>query len=79
MPCIADYAAALLADFMCGANREGFHYSGANWERDAALTDAADLREIAAGDLAPEGAWLEAGSGGIGGKAHQSRAAGPRL
>ena len=56
MPCIADHAAALLADFMCGANREGFHYSGANWERDAALTDTADLREIAAGDPAPEGA-----------------------
>lgn len=55
MPCIADHGAALIADFVCGANDEGFHYSGANWERDAELADAADLREISAGEPSPDG------------------------
>ena len=34
IPVIADRAAARLADFVCGANRDGFHLTGVNWGRD---------------------------------------------
>ncbi|WP_293373134.1 proline--tRNA ligase [Nevskia sp.] len=52
---IADHAAAALSDFVCGANEAGFHVSGANWGRDAAEPEAADLRMIAEGDPSPNG------------------------
>jgi prolyl-tRNA synthetase len=35
---IVDRSAAQLADFICGANKEGFHLAGVNWERDASLS-----------------------------------------
>src|SRR5690606_2690151 len=37
IPTIIDRSAAHLADFVCGANKDGFHYTGTNWERDATL------------------------------------------
>ncbi len=52
---IVDRDAALLADFVCGANREGKHLRHANWERDARLTRVADLRKVVNGDAAPDG------------------------
>ena len=52
---IADYAAAALSDFVCGANEAGFHVTGANWGRDAAEPEAADLRMIVEGDPSPDG------------------------
>lgn len=52
---IADYAAAVLADFVCGANEAGFHLRGANWGRDAAEPESADLRSVVAGDPSPDG------------------------
>ena len=52
---IADHAAAALGDFVCGANEAGFHLSGANWGRDAAYEEAADLRMIVEGDPSPDG------------------------
>jgi prolyl-tRNA synthetase len=55
VPIIADYAAAVLADFVCGANEAGFHLSGANWGRDAAEPDTADLRNVVEGDASPDG------------------------
>ncbi|MFP5464868.1 MAG: proline--tRNA ligase, partial [Gammaproteobacteria bacterium] len=33
-PVIADHAAAALADFVCGANADGYHLTGANFGRD---------------------------------------------
>ena len=55
VPVIADYAAAVLADFVCGANEAGFHSTGANWGRDAAEPESADLRNALEGDPSPDG------------------------
>lgn len=52
---IADHAAAHLADFSCGANRDGHHVINVNWERDLPLPEIADLREVVAGDPSPDG------------------------
>lgn len=52
---IVDYAAAQLADFVCGANKDGFHLTGVNWERDLPLPTTADIRNVVAGDPSPDG------------------------
>ncbi len=53
---IADRSVTILSDFVCGANQEGKHYTGVNWERDLALpTEVADLRSVVAGDPSPDG------------------------
>ena len=52
---IADHSAAHLADFVCGANVDGKHYTGVNWERDAQYTRVADLRNVVEGDISPDG------------------------
>ena len=55
IPVIVDRSAAVLADFVCGGNADGMHYTGANWERDARITRVEDLREVMAGDPSPDG------------------------
>ncbi|MCG5528533.1 MULTISPECIES: proline--tRNA ligase [Halorhodospira] len=55
IPLIADHAAAAMADFACGANREGYHLTGVNWGRDLPEPETADLREVEAGDPSPDG------------------------
>ena len=53
---IADRAAAVLSDFVVGANVPKFHIRGVNWGRDLpepALV--ADLRNVIEGDPAPDG------------------------
>ena len=55
IPVIVDRDAALLADFVCGANVDGKHLGGANWERDARITRIADLRKVVEGDASPDG------------------------
>jgi prolyl-tRNA synthetase len=52
---IADHAALHCADFVCGANEDGKHLTGVNWERDCPLPDSADLRNIIEGDASPDG------------------------
>ncbi len=53
---IADRTVANMSDFVCGANEEGAHYTGANWGRDMAEPAlVADLRNVVAGDPAPDG------------------------
>ncbi|GMR01001.1 MAG: proline--tRNA ligase [Gammaproteobacteria bacterium] len=52
---IADHAALQCADFVCGANEDDKHLTGVNWERDCAVPDAADLRNIVEGDTSPDG------------------------
>jgi len=52
---IVDFAAAHIADFACGANKDDQHYTGANWERDLALPRTADIRNVVAGDPSPDG------------------------
>ena len=55
IPVIVDRDAALLADFVCGANVDGKHLGGANWERDARITRIVDLRKVVEGDASPDG------------------------
>ncbi|WP_293000187.1 proline--tRNA ligase [Nevskia sp.] len=55
IPVIADFAASEVADFVCGANEDNHHLRGANWGRDAAEPETADLRMIVEGDPSPDG------------------------
>ena len=53
---LADRAVAAMADFICGANRKGFHLRGVNWGRDLPEPDlVADLRDVVEGDPSPDG------------------------
>ncbi len=53
IPVIADHSAAALADFVCGANRDGFHLGGVNWGRDLGEPEVRDLRQAVDGDPCP--------------------------
>lgn len=55
IPVIVDYAAAALADFVCGANSADEHLCGVNWGRDTGMFENADLRTVVAGDPSPDG------------------------
>jgi prolyl-tRNA synthetase len=55
VPVIVDHAAARLGDFVCGANEDGKHYTGVNWERDLPAPDHTDLRNVVNGDASPDG------------------------
>ncbi|MDI1231691.1 MAG: proline--tRNA ligase [Methylobacter sp.] len=53
---IADRSVTLMSDFVCGANQDGKHYQGVNWERDLSVPDhVADLRMVVEGDPSPDG------------------------
>ena len=52
---VADRAVAQMSDFICGANEENFHYTGANWGRDLPEPVVADIRNVIAGDVSPDG------------------------
>lgn len=53
---VADRTVAAMADFVVGANRDGFHIAGVNWGRDLPEPDlVADLRNVVAGDPSPDG------------------------
>jgi len=51
---VVDHAAAILENFVCGANETGFHFKNANWP-DATKLEHADLRSIQEGDPSPDG------------------------
>ncbi len=55
---IADHTVAHMNNFICGANQEGFHYTGVNWGRDLPEPQVADLRNVVAGDPDPQGGHL---------------------
>ncbi|MBL1276676.1 MAG: proline--tRNA ligase [Ectothiorhodospiraceae bacterium] len=55
IPCIVDRSVAAMSDFSAGANVDGKHYFGINWERDLALPEVADLRSVMEGDASPDG------------------------
>lgn len=56
IPIIADRSVMLMSDFVCGANSDGKHYQGVNWERDCPLPEhIADLRTVVEGDPSPDG------------------------
>ena len=52
---VADRRVALMSDFVCGANEEGFHLTGVNWGRDLPEPQVADIRNVVAGDPSPDG------------------------
>jgi prolyl-tRNA synthetase len=55
IPVIVDLSAAHLADFVCGANKAGYHFTGVNWERDVPLGRVEDVRDVVEGDPSPDG------------------------
>lgn len=55
IPMIIDRSVALMSDFGAGANIDGKHYFNVNWERDVALPQVADLRNVVEGDPSPDG------------------------
>ena len=56
LPLLVDASAAALASFVCGANEDGCHWVGASWQRDVgSKMQVADLRDVVAGDDAPDG------------------------
>jgi prolyl-tRNA synthetase len=56
IPCIIDHSVAVMANFTAGANIDGKHYFGINWDRDLPLPAQADLRNVVEGDPSPDGA-----------------------
>jgi prolyl-tRNA synthetase len=52
---IADRDAAVLADFVCGANEDGRHLTAVNWDRDCPAPVVADIRNVTEGDPSPDG------------------------
>lgn len=55
VPVIVDRSAAHLADFVVGANKDGYHLTGVNWDRDISAYKVADIRNIVEGDPSPCG------------------------
>lgn len=55
IPVIVDRTVAKTSDFSAGANIDGKHLFGINWNRDVNLPEVADLRNVVAGDPSPCG------------------------
>ena len=63
---IADRTVAHMADFICGANDEDYHFTGVNWGRDLPEPDlVADIRNVVEGDPSPDGRGVLAIQRGI--------------
>lgn len=53
---IADSAVATMSDFVCGANKPKYHFSGVNFGRDLPEPSlVADIRNVIEGDASPDG------------------------
>jgi prolyl-tRNA synthetase len=57
LPVYVDRSAYATSDFICGANDDGHHYRGANWDRDIPVDRGrvVDLRNVVDGDASPDG------------------------
>ena len=63
---VADREVAVMADWITGANELDFHMTGVNWGRDLPEPElVADLRNVVAGDLSPDGKGVLAIERGI--------------
>ncbi len=63
---VVDRDAAVMADWICGANEPDFHMTGVNWGRDLPEPAmVADLRDVVAGDASPDGQGVLAIERGI--------------
>lgn len=65
LPIIVDRSAEAASDFVCGANKEAQHFTGANWQRDVKTYTVADIRNVVAGDPSPDGKGILAIAKGI--------------
>ncbi len=54
MPVVIDRSAAELKQFICGANENDYHLSGASWADDVEH-NIVDIRNVIAGDASPDG------------------------
>ncbi|SBS34648.1 Proline--tRNA ligase [Marinomonas spartinae] len=52
---IVDRSAAVMSDFCAGANKDDYHVTGLNWDRDCPDFEVADLRNVVEGDPSPDG------------------------
>ncbi|HDR1921173.1 TPA: proline--tRNA ligase [Pasteurella multocida] len=55
IPIVIDRTVANMDNFSAGANQDGKHYFGINWERDLPVPHIADLRNVVEGDPSPDG------------------------
>ncbi|SEK59866.1 prolyl-tRNA synthetase [Kosakonia sacchari] len=55
VPVVIDRTVAAMSDFSAGANIDGKHYFGINWDRDVVTPEVADIRNVVAGDPSPDG------------------------
>ena len=57
LPMLVDHSAAQCINFVCGANEDGYHFTGVNWGRDVTLGPDAivDLRNVVPGEPSPDG------------------------
>jgi len=65
IPVIVDRDAAVLSDFVAGANEDGMHYKGINWDRDVKNYQVFDLRNVVEGDMSPDGKGVLKSAHGI--------------
>ena len=63
---VVDRDVAAMDNWICGANEVDFHLTGVNWGRDLPEPDlVADIRNVVAGDLSPDGKGVLAIERGI--------------
>lgn len=56
VPMIVDRGAARVSNFVCGANQDGRHFKGVNWNRDLPNPQRVeDIRMVVSGDPSPDG------------------------
>lgn len=55
LPVLVDRSAEAITNFICGANIEDKHFTGANWARDVISYQTVDLRNVVEGDPSPDG------------------------
>ncbi|WP_411726642.1 proline--tRNA ligase [Methyloglobulus sp.] len=56
MKIIVDRSVSSMANFVCGANQDGQHFTGVNWERDLPVpAQIEDIRIVVEGDNSPDG------------------------
>jgi prolyl-tRNA synthetase len=55
IPVLVDHSAAVLTDFVTGANENDRHLTGVNWGRDLSEPESVDIRNVVEGDPSPDG------------------------
>lgn len=55
IPIFVDRSAAVVSDFVCGANQNDRHFTGVNWGRDLEQPTIVDIRNVVKGDPSPDG------------------------